>query len=145
MVGNRPGVFGSNIVGREKSNRPLFHLAALTIAVAALAPQASRADEGGVSFWLPGLFGSLAAVPVQPGFGLATILYHTSVRGGGDVYFKGGRFVAGLKADADLAAFVPSYAFATPVFGGQLAVSMMSIVGRNRVGIDATSDGAAGQ
>ena len=144
MVGNRPGVFGSNIVGREKSNRPLFHLAALTIAVAALAPQASRADEGGVSFWLPGLFGSLAAVPVQPGFGLATILYHTSVRGGGDVYFKGGRFVAGLKADADLAAFVPSYAFATPVFGGQLAVSMMSIVGRNRVGIDATLTGPRG-
>ena len=64
---------------------------------------------------------------------------------GADTFFKGGRFVAGLKADADLAAFVPSYAFATPVFGGQLAVSMMSIVGRNRAGIDATADGAAGQ
>src|SRR3954463_3552558 len=27
---------------------------------------ASFADEGGVSFWLPGLFGSLAATPLQP-------------------------------------------------------------------------------
>jgi len=26
----------------------------------------ARADEGGVSFWLPGQFGSLAAVPPGP-------------------------------------------------------------------------------
>ena len=31
------------------------------------APQASLADEGGVSFWLPGTFGSLAAVPDPDG------------------------------------------------------------------------------
>ena len=29
----------------------------------ALISQASRSDEGGVSFWLPGFFGSLAAAP----------------------------------------------------------------------------------
>jgi hypothetical protein len=28
----------------------------------------AAADEGGVSFWLPGLFGSLAAVPQQAGW-----------------------------------------------------------------------------
>ena len=39
----------------------------------------AKADEGGVSFWLPGLFGSLAAVPQQPGWSLATVYYHTSV------------------------------------------------------------------
>jgi hypothetical protein len=35
--------------------------------------QIAHADEGGVSFWLPGLFGSLAAVPVTPGWSLASI------------------------------------------------------------------------
>ncbi len=38
----------------------------------------SLADEGGVSFWLPGLFGSLAAVPQQPGWSLTTTYYHTT-------------------------------------------------------------------
>ena len=37
-----------------------------------------KADEGGVSFWLPGLFGSLAAAPQQPGWSLSTIYYHTT-------------------------------------------------------------------
>src|SRR5262245_30248433 len=45
----------------------------------------SRADEGGVSFWLPGLYGSLAAVPGQPGFSFATFNYYTSVSAGADV------------------------------------------------------------
>ena len=36
--------------------------------VLALFSQAAKADEGGVSFWIPGLFGSLAAAPLVPGF-----------------------------------------------------------------------------
>src|ERR1700693_2701369 len=47
--------------------------------------QGTRADEGGVSFWLPGQFGSLAAVPQQPGWSFADLYYHTSVSAGGDV------------------------------------------------------------
>ena len=34
----------------------------------------SFADEDGVSFWIPGFFGSLAAVPQQPGWSVASIL-----------------------------------------------------------------------
>ena len=45
------------------------------------------ADEGGVSFWIPGFFGSLAASPLQPGWSVANIFYHTSVDAGGDVAF----------------------------------------------------------
>jgi len=44
-----------------KSIRPLFAVAALATIGVASAPQVSLADEGGVSFWLPGMFGSLAA------------------------------------------------------------------------------------
>jgi len=40
---------------------------------------------GGVSFWLPGFFGSLAAAPQQPGWSLTSIYYHTSVSAGADV------------------------------------------------------------
>jgi hypothetical protein len=41
-----------------------------------LSSNQASADEGGVSFWIPGLFGSLAATPQQPGWSLANIYYH---------------------------------------------------------------------
>src|SRR5262245_38368807 len=145
MSGDIPGFFGRKIPGREKSVRPVFAAAGLAIAVMGLAPQAARADEGGVSFWLPGLFGSLAAVPVQPGFAWATFVYNTSVSADASrTFFKGGRFVAGLDADLPLIAFVPSYAFATPVFGGPVGVSRLDFVARSKVDIDATLTGPRG-
>jgi hypothetical protein len=49
------------------------------------APTVAAADEGSVSFWIPGFFGSLAAAPQQPGWSLTNIDYHTSVSAGGDV------------------------------------------------------------
>ena len=55
-------------------------LAALALAALASAPNTARADEGGVSFWVPGFFGSLAATPQTPGFSFAVIGYHTSVK-----------------------------------------------------------------
>ena len=45
----------------------------------------TKADESGVSFWLPGFFGSLAAAPQQPGWALTSVYYHTSVSAGADV------------------------------------------------------------
>jgi hypothetical protein len=61
-------------------------MAAAVFAVSIALPSHSAfADEGGVSFWVPGLFGSLAAVPQVPGWSLATVGYHTSVSAGGDV------------------------------------------------------------
>ena len=53
--------------------------------VMGLASQTAMADEGGVSFWIPGFFGSLAAVPQQPGWSLTDMFYNTNVKGGGDV------------------------------------------------------------
>jgi hypothetical protein len=45
-----------------------FRLIELLAAGAALAfsPEVYRADESGISFWLPGLYGSLSAVPTTP-------------------------------------------------------------------------------
>jgi hypothetical protein len=51
-------------------------VAALPIAGAVVVSIAtsSRADEGGVSFWVPGFIASLAATPQVPGFSFANIL-----------------------------------------------------------------------
>jgi hypothetical protein len=129
-----------------------------TAALFALPFQAAYADEGGVSFWLPGLFGSLAAVPVTPGWSLGTIYYHTSVGASGNVAaakeIQIGRFTPSvnvnlnlsLNAQADLLLLVPTYTFATPVLGGQLALSMMGFPGQNNVGLNgALTLGAAGR
>lgn len=56
---------------------------ALAVATLALFPQMSSADESGISFWVPGQFGSLAAVPTTPGWSLGTVYYHTSVAASG--------------------------------------------------------------
>ena len=50
--------------------------AMLSVLAALSLTNAARADEGGVSFWVPGFFGSLAAVPQVPGWA-AAIYYHT--------------------------------------------------------------------
>jgi len=45
----------------------------------------SLADEDGISFWIPGFFGSLAAVPQQPGWSLTAINYYENVSASGNV------------------------------------------------------------
>ena len=60
-------------------------LTALALALNAV-PGIARVDEGGISFWTPGTYGSLVAVPQQaPGWSLTTIFWHDSVSAGADV------------------------------------------------------------
>jgi hypothetical protein len=125
--------------------------------VLALPSQIASADEAGISFWLPGLFGSLAAVPQTPGWSMGMIYYHTSLRDSGAVAaakeIQIGRFSptvnvnlnVNLNAQADLMILAPTYTFATPVLGGQLAVGMTGIFGRSSVGIDGTLTTGFGQ
>jgi hypothetical protein len=98
------------------------------------------ADENGISMWVPGFFGSLAATP---GWAVANIYYHTSVSAGADVArareFTLGRVPANVtvnanlnlnvKADGDLGFVIPTYVFATPVLGGQASVSLLAAYG----------------
>jgi hypothetical protein len=114
---------------------------ATAIATIAL-PQVARADESGISFWIPGIFGSLAAVSQTPGWSLGSIYYHTSVSAFGAAAaareIQVGRFSptvnvslnASINGQADLLLLVPNYTFATPVLGGQLSLSMMAVFGR---------------
>src|SRR5450631_3912005 len=119
-------------------------------------PEVSRADESGISFWLPGLNGSLAATPTTPGWSVAAIYYHTSVNASGAAAAAREAQIArfsstvnvnlnvALSAQGDLALIAPTYTFATPVFGGQLSATLASVYGRSSASIAGTLTAAAG-
>ena len=104
-----------------------------------------------MSFWLPGLFGSLAAVPqAAPGWSLLTFSYYTNVSAGADVAaareIQIGRFTptltanlsANLHAQVGLQWVQPNYTFGTPVLGGQLTLGMGGFVGRSNTDLAGT-------
>jgi hypothetical protein len=99
----------------------------------ALVASPGWADEGGVSFWLPGLFGSFAAVPGEPGFQIPVIYYHASDSASSSKSFiVGGNLTAGIDAKADSVFFDPVYTFKEAVLGGQAALGLAWAVGHLR-------------
>src|SRR5262245_63952211 len=115
------------------------------------------ADEGGVSLWVPGFFGSLSAIPQVPGFSFANIVYYSQVSAGGNVAFAkqvplgninvnfNGNLNANVHGSAEpLYLAIPGYTFATPVLGGQAAVLMGIPYGRLQGSVDATIMGNLG-
>lgn len=114
-------------------------------AVSVLLATGVHADEGGISFWLPGQFGSLAAVPTEPGWALGSVYYHTSVDSGSNKETqRGGRVTAGLDAKSDAIFVSPTYTFATPVAGGQAAISVIGALISMEAGVNATLAGPNG-
>ena len=122
-------------------------------AVAALlasSTQFAYADEAGVSFWLPGQVGSLGAVPATPGWSLGTLYYHASIAASGSVAasreIEIGRLPASvnvslnanLTAHGDQLFLTPTYTFATPVLGGQLAIGIQGLFSRADASISGT-------
>ena len=67
------------------STRWVRWAAALAFAAFAWPTNIALADEGGVSFWLPGIYGSLAAAPQQPGWSFAGVNYFDSVSASGSI------------------------------------------------------------
>lgn len=137
--------------GRERLAGLHLQLAALAALTAVIcSANASLADEGGVGFWFPGLFSSLAAVPQVPGWAVGIVNLYNPVSGGGNV--AAARQVtinnlpvnvnvnlnATIKANPNLVLVDPTYVFATPVFGGQLAASLAGAYGRSIAGLSGT-------
>lgn len=122
-----------------------------------LCPNVSRADESGVSFWLPGLYGSLAATPTAPGWSVAAIYYHTTVSGSGAIAaareiqvggFSGNvntSFNLNLNGRADLMIIAPTYTVAEPILGGQFSFTLAGIYGRSTASLDGTLTTQVGQ
>ena len=128
----------------------------LTTAGVLLSSRQVCADENGVSFWVPGFFGSLAATPQQPGWSFAAINYYTNVKASGDAAVSSeitiGQFnpalnasvSANVSARADIGFFAPTYVFATPFLGGQAAASLLMAYGRNDTALNGTISGTVG-
>ncbi len=120
-------------------------LAAVTLGAVVLVPVAAKADNGGIGFWLPGTMGSLSAVPGQPGMSYTFQYIHLdAIAGGGKALQNNANIVAGLHATANAGVFLPTYTFATPVFGGQLTIGVATVPGNIGVGINATLTGPRG-
>src|SRR5271154_2289697 len=113
--------FGKKIGSKKTALRASAATALICVGLLLATSSASLADESGTSFWLPGQFGSLAAVPGTPGWSLGAVYYHTTVSAGGSVAaakeIQIGRFPptvnvslnANLNAQADLLLLAPTY------------------------------------
>lgn len=134
-----------------------FVLLATALAILIAMLNTARADENGVSFWIPGFFGSLAAVPQQqPGWTATSIYYHTDVSASGNAALSKeisiGQFNptlnvnvnANVHAQADLEFMAATYVFATPFLGGQASATMLAGYGRNDTSLNGTIGGMLG-
>ena len=108
-------------------------------------PRIAAADEAGTSFWLPGQYGSFAAVPSQPGWSFENSYYHASADAGSGITFeRAGGVQAGMKSPSDFFMFTPTYAFETPIFGAQTAFGTTILYGKNATSVSATLTGPGG-
>jgi len=114
-------------------------LAALCCACASV----GSADEGGVSFWLPGFYGSFAALPGEPGWALSGVYLHSSASADGQLN-RGLQITLGLDATADIGVVGPTYTFESQVLGGQLSLSLLGAFGDTSVTVAATLTGPNG-
>jgi hypothetical protein len=111
-----------------------------------LAAAPAVADEGGVSFWLPGQYGSFAATPSVPGWSFESTFYHAYAAASTSVGFpRGGGLEAGLKSPIDNLMFTPTYTFAQPVLGAQASLGMTVTVGKNYSSLWASVTGPSGE
>jgi hypothetical protein len=125
--------------------RSIAAVAACCCAVVSATVWTALADEGGVSFWLPGTYGSLAAVPAVPGWSFSTFNYYDSVTASkGADFVRGGGIVAGVNSRIDFLFVNPAYVFTTPVLGGQASLSVGALVGPNTTSAFGTVTGTDG-
>lgn len=86
---------------------------------------AALADEGGVSFWLPGQYGSFAAVAPTPGWSMPLVFYNYGGSASRGVVLERGRlFSAGLSTSFDGLFIVPTYTPDTMILGARPSFSL---------------------
>ncbi len=112
---------------------PVISLAASGIATSA------RADESGASFWLLGSYASQSAVPAPLGLSIDTTYYSAGASAGrGTNFTRGGRIEAGINTNANYMMVTPSYAFETPILGGQFGFGTTMLWGNYSSTVSAT-------
>jgi hypothetical protein len=97
----------------------------LAVAIVAWPGSAALADEGGTSFWLPGQYGSFAAVAPSPGWSMPLVFYNYGGSAGRGVTFPRGHLLAsGLNASFDGLFIVPTYTPETMILGARANFSL---------------------
>ena len=105
----------------------------------------AAADEAGTSFWLPGQYGSFAAVPSEPGWSFENSLYHASADASpGSTFQRSGEIQAGMKSPSDFFMFTPTYALETKIFAAQVTFGTTILYGKNATSVSSTLSGPAG-
>lgn len=98
----------------------------LALALGALmAPAVALADEGGLSFWMPGQYASFAASKTDPGWSvdLETYVSRGTQSSGTLAAARGGTRVSGRTVVQDYFYITPGYTFDMAVLDGQLYVA----------------------
>jgi hypothetical protein len=146
-------LFGARlIIGYGAITRRI--VAALLSAAFATTSDSVKADEGGVSFWLPGTYGSLAAGTQQPGWSMSSVFYHGAESAGGSVVrareisigaipINGQVTVnANLHSDSALGMISATYVLSQPILGGQAAIGLTGSPGVNSTSVSGTLNGS---
>jgi hypothetical protein len=95
-------------------------LALAALAIAAISAPRAAADEGGVSFWLPGQYGSFAAAAPTPGWSMPLVLYnYGGAIGAGRLLPRGRLLSSGLNESFDGLFIAPTFTPATTILGAQ--------------------------
>lgn len=120
----------------RKSNHSRRFIALLSFVFVALSP-AVHADEGGVSFWLPGQYGSFAAIAPTPGFSLPMQSYCYSGSAGSDLSLdRGGELSFGLDTDFCAQFIAPTWTPDTTFLGARPSFSLAFFPGWNKTSAD---------
>lgn len=113
------------------------------------------ADEGGASYWVPGSFGSMAAVPTSPGWSVTAIHYYSNTHQPGAATLTQDPVIGVLPPNVTAAPFAkqynqsyqdyitPAYTFQDPVLGGQLALNVTAQVGLSHATLNGAWFGVA--
>ena len=118
--------------------------AILLAALCTTAAPPARADEGGVSFWLPGQYASFAAIAPAPGFSLPMQSYCYAGSAGADkALYRGRDLRFGLDADFCAQFFAPTWTADTTVLGARPSLSLAFFPGWNKSSAQLVLPGAS--
>jgi len=120
-------------------NAPMATMATAAItSFLVVCSDAAIADEGGVSFWLPGQYASFAAIPPELGFSMPLVTYGYSGDAPGDQLIEKGKEIRfGVDARYLGQFVIPTYSPDTEFLGGRVAFSLATLFANSDVSADA--------
>lgn len=100
------------------------------------------ADEGGVSFWLPGQYGSFAAIAPDPGFSLPTMSYYYSGQmNASKTLRRGTEIAAGVDAEFFAQFIIPTYTPKMSLLGATPSISLAILPAYTKTSAEVSAGG----